>query len=76
MDREPGFIGGNPILGEIPLVSDISRMGDQGRLGDLFVGQRGANNLSGSEDDQNEVRTIMEQVAERVWKSLSISTSR
>lgn len=73
LEQEPSFIAraaGSGILGELPLVADVSRLGDQGRLGELFVGQRGTGSL-GDEGDLQEVRSVMEHVAERLWESLS-----
>lgn len=64
------------ILGEIPLVSEVSRLGDQGRLGELFVGKRNREGPLVGRDDLQEVRITMEHVAERIWRSFSMSPAR
>jgi ATP-binding protein involved in chromosome partitioning len=54
---------GSELLGEVPMVSEVSTFGDQGRLGEVF---RGDGVVGGLEN----VRSVMQNVAKRVWKGL------
>lgn len=57
------------LSGEIPMVSEVSSLGDQGRLGEIFLGET----LVSSKPALKQVRSVMSDIATRLWGKLGYS---